>query len=42
MIPIEDVQTTHHGSLRVTPTLNGQQKGVRLAAAYEIARVELV
>jgi hypothetical protein len=41
LIPIEDVPTRAQGSLRVAPTRNGQAKGVRLAAAYEIARVDL-
>jgi hypothetical protein len=41
LIPIEDVPTRALGTLRVAPTRNGQAKGVRLAAAYEIARLDL-
>jgi hypothetical protein len=41
LIPIEDVPTRAQGSLRVAPPRNGQAKGVRLAAAYEVARIDL-
>jgi hypothetical protein len=40
-IPIEDMPATRIGTLRVAPTRNNQAKGIRLAAAYEIARVDL-
>jgi hypothetical protein len=42
LIPIEDVATTREGRLRVTPTLNSQRKRIRLAAAYEIAQIEVI
>lgn len=35
LVPVEDVGT-NEGSLRVEPTLNEQQKGVRWAVDYEI------
>jgi len=41
LVPIEDVTTKREGCLRVVPTLNAQRKGIRLAAAYEVARIEL-
>ena len=41
LIPIEDVPTARQALLRVDPTRNHQKQGVRLAASYEIARVEL-
>ncbi len=41
-VPIDDVATTTHGSLRIEPTRNGQSKGVRLAAAYEVARFDVI
>jgi hypothetical protein len=34
-VPVEDATSTH-GSLRVEPTANGQLKGVRWAADYEL------
>jgi hypothetical protein len=40
-VPIEDMPATRIGTLRVAPARNNQAKGVRLAAAYEIARVDL-
>jgi PD-(D/E)XK endonuclease len=42
LLPIEDVRTRNTAALRVEPTKNCQRKRVRLAAAYEIARVEIV
>jgi hypothetical protein len=41
LIPIEDVPTRALGMLRVTPARNGQTKRVRLAAAYELARIDV-
>jgi hypothetical protein len=41
LIPIEDVPTRALGVLRVTPARNGQRKGVRLAAAYEVAKIDV-
>jgi len=42
LVPIEDVDTQHCALLRVEPSRNRQTKRTRLAAAYEIARLELV
>jgi hypothetical protein len=41
LIPIEDVPTRTIGVLRVTPARNGQAKGVRPAAAYELMKIDL-
>jgi hypothetical protein len=41
-IPIDDMPATRLGYLRVTPARNCQAKGIRLAAAYEIARFEVI
>jgi hypothetical protein len=41
LVPIEDVDAKRMGSLRVEPCRNGQRKRVRLAAAYEIARIDV-
>ena len=41
LIPIEDVPTRSAAMLRVSPPRNGQFKRIRLAAAYEIARIDL-
>ena len=41
LIPIEHVDTRHCAALRVAPSKNRQAQGVRLAGAYEIARIEL-
>ena len=41
LLPIDDVQATRRAALRVDPCRNGQRKRVRLAAAYQIARVEI-
>jgi hypothetical protein len=38
LVPVNDVPTTD-GCLRVEPSRNGQEKGIRLAAPYEIARL---
>jgi hypothetical protein len=40
LIPIDDVPTRSMALLRVTPARNGQRKGVRLAAAYEVTRID--
>jgi hypothetical protein len=40
-VPIEDIPTTEHGSLRVLAPRNNQKKGVRFAAAYEVARIDV-
>lgn len=39
LVPIEDVPTRTSARLRVEPSRNGQQKRIRHAAGYEIARV---
>jgi hypothetical protein len=48
LIPIDDVTTAQRATLRVDPPINGQRttdngqrKTVRLAAAYEIARIDV-
>jgi hypothetical protein len=41
VLPLEEIGTKRRGSLRVEPTKNNQVKGIRLAAAYEIARLDL-
>jgi hypothetical protein len=40
-IPIKDVTTKQEARLRVTPAANNQQHGVRMAAAYEVAKIDL-
>ncbi|MGH3072875.1 MAG: group I intron-associated PD-(D/E)XK endonuclease [Gaiellaceae bacterium] len=37
LVPIGDANVRRQGNLRVTPSRNGQAKGVRFAARYEIA-----
>ena len=39
LVPIDDVCTRASAALRVTPARNGQERRIRLAAEYEIARV---
>jgi PD-(D/E)XK endonuclease len=39
LVPIDDLPTTVEGALRVEPARNGQQRGVRLGAPYEVAQV---
>jgi len=39
LIPIDDIQLRWQGALRVSAPLNGQRRGIRLAADYEVARV---
>jgi hypothetical protein len=41
LIPIEDVSTRTTAMLRVNPPRNGQYKRIRLAAAYEIAKIDV-
>jgi hypothetical protein len=41
LIPIEAVPTRTMGMLRVSPPRNGQHKRIRLAAAYEVARIDV-
>ena len=41
LIPIEDCTTRTMGMLRVSPPKNGQRKRIRLAAAYEVARIDV-
>jgi PD-(D/E)XK endonuclease len=41
LVPIEDVPTRSLGALRVDPPRNGQTKNIRLAAIYEVARVDV-
>jgi hypothetical protein len=40
-IPIEDMPTKEHGRLRVTGARNNQSKGIRFAAPYEIAKLDV-
>lgn len=42
IVPVEDVPATGHASLRVAPARNKQTAGVRLAAAYEFARFDVI
>ena len=42
LIPIDDVPTTREARLRVTRARNNQHDKIRFAAAYEIARFEVV
>jgi hypothetical protein len=39
LVPIEDVPLRRQATLRVDPARNGQTRGIRLAAQYEVARV---
>lgn len=39
LVPIDDLPLTTQAALRVEPTRNGQTKGIRLAADYEVSRV---
>jgi hypothetical protein len=41
LIPIEDVPTRTSAMLRVNPPRNGQLKRIRLAAAYEVAKIDV-
>jgi hypothetical protein len=41
LIPIEDVSTRTTAMLRVNPPRNGQYKRIRLAAAYEVAKIDV-
>ena len=41
VLPLDELDAKRRGSLRVDPPKNNQAKRVRLAAAYEIARVDL-
>jgi hypothetical protein len=40
LVPIEDVAVRVQAALRVSPTLNSQRQGVRLASPYFIGRVD--
>ena len=42
LIPIDDARTRATAALRVSPTRNGQQRRIRHAADYEIAKVPVV
>ena len=42
LVPIDDMPTKGRGSLRVDPPRNHQQRRIRLAAPYEIARFEVI
>jgi hypothetical protein len=42
LIPISDLPPTTQAALRVEPTRNRQIKGIRMAAAYELATVAVV
>jgi hypothetical protein len=39
LVPIQDLQTTVEGALRVERARNGQRRGIRLGSLYEIAQV---
>jgi hypothetical protein len=41
LVPIDDLEATSYGTLRVDPPRNGQRKRVRFAAAYEVARIDV-
>ena len=41
MLPLDHIGTKRRASLRIDRAKNNQAKGVRLAAAYEIARIDL-
>jgi hypothetical protein len=41
MLPLDEIRAKRRGSLRVAPTKNNQAKGVRIATAYEVARVDV-
>jgi hypothetical protein len=41
LVPIEDLQPSFEAALRVTPALNNQRNGVRLAANYMVGIVHL-
>ena len=41
LVPIEDLETTTYGTLRVDPPRNGQRKRIKFAAAYEVARIDV-
>lgn len=41
LVPIEDVDATAQASLRLTLPRNNQTKRIRLAGAYEIARIDV-
>jgi hypothetical protein len=41
LIPIEDVSTRTMAMMRVSPPRNGQHQRIRLAAAYEVARIDV-
>jgi PD-(D/E)XK endonuclease len=41
LIPIQDLDVRALGTLRVRPPANGQHKNIRLAATYEIARIDV-
>jgi extradiol dioxygenase family protein len=41
LVPIDDLETTSYGTLRVDPPRNAQRKRIRFAAAYEVARIDV-
>ena len=41
LVPIEDVTTTWMAMLRVEPARNGQKRGIRLTADYQMGMVEV-
>jgi hypothetical protein len=41
LVPIEALSVKTEASLRVEPTRNGQRRGIRMAADYEIAQVAI-
>jgi hypothetical protein len=41
LVPIADALLTRQGALRVEPPRNNQQRGIRLAADYEIGQISI-
>jgi hypothetical protein len=41
LIPVADAQLRHKGSLRISPTRNGQKRRIRMAADYEVTKVSI-
>jgi len=41
LVPIDDIDAKSGGTLRVDPPRNNQKKGVRFAAPYEVARIDV-
>jgi hypothetical protein len=41
VLPLSDIGAKRRGSLRAEPTRNNQEKGIRPAAAYEVAKIDV-